>query len=97
VIDRDNSNEILLFDDRLFQQLLSSESDSWKRLIPFETIRISLFWQRTIFLDFAEARSLLFFSVQQAGSTLVDLALRFELLALCAALAFVGAILLGAF
>jgi hypothetical protein len=55
------------------------------------------FWQRTIFLDFAPRRSLLNLGRAISREHLVDLAVRFELLALCAALAFVCAILLGAF
>jgi hypothetical protein len=35
--------------------------------------------------------------LQQGGSTYVDLALRFETLAICTVFVFVGAILLGAF
>ena len=56
------------------------------------------FWQCTTFLISGSRWTLLDLGhVKQAGSTYVDLALRFEVLALCAVFAFVGAILLGAF
>jgi hypothetical protein len=56
------------------------------------------FRQRTKFLVSGFPKTLLDLAyVNKQGSTFVDLALRFEVLALCAVFAFVGAILLGAF
>jgi hypothetical protein len=55
------------------------------------------FRQRKIFLISGNEGSLLDFPHVNMWEPYVDLALRFETLALCAVFAFVGAILLGAF
>jgi len=53
---------------------------------------------RNTFVISGAARSLLDFGrLQRRGRLYVDLALRLDVLAVCAAFAFVGAILLGAF